>query len=143
MKANTFRDFRLEDIAKVAQEKGIDSANRFFLKESIFASAKKDSAVFSRLQQMVYSYSGWQWVHKNPIHGLIPPAIEQLKEIKIPVLIITGKRDIRDFQQIATILHHNIRQSRKKQIAGAGHMCAMEKPAVFNRLVIQFLMPAN
>jgi len=36
---------------------------------------------------MILSYSGWQWVCKNPIQGLTPPAIEQLEKIKVPVRI--------------------------------------------------------
>jgi pimeloyl-ACP methyl ester carboxylesterase len=136
----SFRDFRLERIAKVAQQKGIDTANQLFLEEPIFASAKTDSAVFARLRQMVLSYSGWQWVHKNPIQGLAPPAIGQLKQIQVPVLIITGEKDIWDFQQIADILHENIKQSVKKEIEDAGHMCNMEKPEVFNRFVSDFLI---
>jgi 3-oxoadipate enol-lactonase len=136
----SFRDFRLERIAKVAQQKGIDTANQLFLEEPIFASAKTDGAVFACLRQMVLSYSGWQWEHKNPIQGLAPPAIEQLKQIQGPVLIITGEKDIWDFQQIADILHENIKQSVKKEIEHAGHMCNMEKPEVFNRFVSDFLI---
>ena len=134
-----FRDFKLERIAKVAQQKGVDSANQTFLEEPIFASAKRNSEVFARVREMVLSYSGWQWVHKNPIQTLTPPAIEQLGQIKLPVLILTGEEDSWDFQQIADILHKQIKQSLKKEIAGAGHMCNMEKPDVFNRLVSDFL----
>jgi pimeloyl-ACP methyl ester carboxylesterase len=89
---------------------------------------------------MVLSYSGWHWVNKNPIQGLTPPAIQQLEQIKVPVLIITGAKDIRDFQQIAELLHKKIKQSLKKQIPEAGHMCNMEKPDAFNRLVADFLI---
>jgi 2-succinyl-6-hydroxy-2,4-cyclohexadiene-1-carboxylate synthase len=135
----TFRDFRLERMAKEAQQNGIDAANRLFLEEPIFSTAKKDSTVFARVQQMVLSYSGWQWVHKNPIHGLTPPAIEQLPQIQVPVLIITGEKDVWDFQQIADILHQNIQQSLKKEIPDAGHMCNMEQPEVFNSFVSDFL----
>lgn len=138
-----FRDFKLERVAEVAQQKGVDSANQFFLDNPIFYSAKNDSTVFSRLRQMILSYSGWLWMHKNPIQGLTPPAIEQLEKIRIPVLIITGEKDIWDFQQIADILHKNIKHSVKKEIANAGHMCNMERPKVFNRLVLDFLTTAQ
>ena len=134
-----FRDFKLEWVAEVAQKEGVDSANQFFLENPIFSSAKKNKAVYDRLEQMILSYSGWNWTHKNPILGLTPPAIEQLDKIKIPVLIITGEEDIWDFQQIAQILNNNITQSLKKEIKGAGHMCNMEKPEVFNELVFEFL----
>jgi len=69
-----------------------------------------------------------------------PPDIEQLEKIKAPVLIITGEKDIRDFQQTADILHKKIKHSLKKQIPGAGHMSNMENPVLFNRLVSDFLI---
>ena len=138
-----FEDSDLERIARVARDKGIDTANQFFLDEPIFASAKRDSLAFKRIRQMILSYSGWLWTHKNPIHGLSPPAIGQLSQIKVPVLIITGEKDIRDFQQIADILHKNIKQSLKKEIPDAGHMSNMEKPNVFNHLVDDFLRSNN
>jgi 3-oxoadipate enol-lactonase len=138
-----FKDFKLDRIAKIAREKGIDSANQSFLDNPLFASAKKDSIVFKRLRQMILSYSGWQWINSNPVQGLSPLAIEQLNRIKVPVLIITGEEDISDFQQIADILNKNINQSLRKKIPGAGHMCNMEKPDAFNHLVSDFLKSNN
>jgi pimeloyl-ACP methyl ester carboxylesterase len=135
----SFRDFLLGKVVAVAQQEGIDSANRYFLDFPAFATAKTDTAVFNQLKEMLLSYSGWQWVHKNPIQGLTPPAIQQLGNIKIPVLIITGENDIWDFQQIAGLLHEGIPQSEKKEIPGAGHLCNLEKPAQFNKLVAEFL----
>ena len=134
-----FEEFILKPIYDAGMQKGIDTANQLFLDHPIFLPAKRDTAVFSRLREMILSYSGWQWVHKNPILGLAPPAIEQLEKIKLPVLIITGEKDIRDFQQIADILHKNIKQSLKKQIPDAGHMSNMENPVLFNSLVSDFL----
>jgi 3-oxoadipate enol-lactonase len=134
-----FEEFKLEPIYAMAAQKGIDSANQFYLDYQIFEPARRDSTVYRHLREMALSYSGWQWLHKNPVQGLIPPAIEQLDQIKAPVLIITGEKDIRDFQQVANILHKNIKHSSKKEIPGAGHMCNMEKPAAFNSLVSNFL----
>ncbi|HET7001877.1 MAG TPA: alpha/beta hydrolase [Puia sp.] len=136
----SFEEFILKPIYDAGMQKGIDTANQLFLDHPIFLPAKKDTAVFRRLSEMILSYSGWQWVHKNPMQGLTPPAIEQLQKIKVPVLIITGEKDIRDFQQIAEILHKNIKQSVKMQITGAGHMSNMENPELFNRLVSDFLI---
>jgi 3-oxoadipate enol-lactonase len=95
--------------------------------------------VFDHLKEIVLSYPGWQWLHKNPVKTLSPVAIQQLDRITVPVLIITGEKDIDDFQEIANILHKSIKQSVKREIAGAGHMCNMEKPNAFNNLVYQFL----
>jgi pimeloyl-ACP methyl ester carboxylesterase len=138
-----FKDFNLERITRLAREQGTAAANQLFLDEPVFASAKRDSLVFIRLRQMILSYSGWQWIHRNPVHGLSPPAIGQLSQIKVPVLIITGEKDIPDFQQIADLLHKNIKQSLKKEIPDAGHMSNMEQPMIFNRLVDEFLKSHN
>jgi len=135
----SFKDFKLEHIYEACKLKGVDSANQLFLDNPIFSSARTDSAVFGDLRKMILSYSGWQWIHKNPIQGLTPPAIERLEQIKVPVLIITGEKDIQDFQQIAEILHKRIKQSLKMQIKQAGHMCNMEQPNAFNKIVSGFL----
>jgi pimeloyl-ACP methyl ester carboxylesterase len=135
-----FEEFILKPIYEAGMQKGVDTANQLFLDHPLFSTAKSDSMVFKRLRDMILSYSGWQWVHKNPIQSLTPPAIDQLEKIKVPVLIITGEKDMRDFQQIADILHKNIKQSIKKQIPEAGHMSNMEKPVLFNTLVSDFLI---
>ena len=134
-----FNEFKLEPIFETGRQKGLDIANQLFLDHPIFSSSRRDSVVFDDLRKIILSYSGWQWTHKNPIHGLSPPAIQQLDQIKVPVLIITGEKDIQDFQKIADILHKGIKQSVKKQIKGAGHMCNMEQPGAFNKIVSDFL----
>jgi pimeloyl-ACP methyl ester carboxylesterase len=134
-----FKDFKLESVYEACKQKGVDTANQLFLDNPIFSSTRSDSSVFSDLRNMVLSYSGWQWIHKNPIQGLTPPAIQQLDQINVPVLIITGEKDIQDFQQIADLLHKKIKQSIKKQVKGAGHMCNMEQPGAFNKILSDFL----
>ena len=136
----SFKDFKLEPLVQEAQQNGITMAKQLFLENPIFSTSKTNDTVFSRLREMIFSYSGWQWTHKNPIQGLNPPAIAQLTRIKIPVLIITGEKDLWDFQQIAAILHKGITQSLKKEITGSGHMCNMEKPDEFNHIVSEFLL---
>lgn len=133
-----FKEFDLGPLHDIAKNYGVDSANRQFLKNAIFSSMTEEPA-YTSLKEMVLSYSGWQWLHKNPATMLNPVAIEQLDRIQVPVLIITGDKDIQDFQDIANILHKNINQSVKMEIIGAGHMCNMENPRTFNQLVDDFL----
>jgi pimeloyl-ACP methyl ester carboxylesterase len=124
---------------ETAKSKGVDSANQLFLNNIVFSSAREDESVFNCLKEMILSYSGWLWLNKNPIKSLYPTSIQQLNRITVPVLILTGERDISDFQEIANILHKSINHSIKKQISGAGHMSNMEQPYAFNSLVYQFL----
>jgi len=134
-----FKEFLLGPISATAKSKGIDSANQQFLDNPVFATAKNNPLVYQKLKAMILSYSGWQWLHPNPVVSLNPPAIEQLSNIHVPTLIITGEKDNSDFQAIAALLYEQIHNSQKRAIGGAGHMCNMEAPAVFNAMVLNFL----
>jgi pimeloyl-ACP methyl ester carboxylesterase len=134
-----FEEFDLKPIFEMARAKGVDSANQLFLNNEVFAYTRKSNVVFDRVSDMVLHYSGWLWIHQNPIKVLNPVAIQQLDRIKAPVLILTGENDIQDFQNIAEILHKNIKQSEIRKIRNAGHMCNMENSAAFNEFAFNFL----
>ena len=93
----------------------------------------------SRLEQMVSGYSGWHFLNKDPIRNLEPSAIERLKEINIPTLIIVGEGDLPGCHEIADILNQKIRNARKIVLQGVGHMSNMEAPKEFNEAVLRFL----
>ncbi len=134
-----FKDFNLSYIYKLGKDEGVLAANKMWLNHPLFGPARKNPATATLLAKMLMSYSGWHWINKNPVKGLHPPALEQVQNLVVPTLIITGQYDAPDFQDIAQILHSKINHSSKKEIAGAGHMCNMEKPAVFNQILKEFL----
>jgi 3-oxoadipate enol-lactonase len=68
-----------------------------------------------------------------------PPAFEQLRLIKKPVLIIDGDKDLPFISYCAGSLEKNITGAERKTIPGTAHMLNMEKPVVFNQLLIEFL----
>jgi pimeloyl-ACP methyl ester carboxylesterase len=70
---------------------------------------------------------------------LAPPAIDQLEKIDVPTLVISGDRDVAEFQHLASLIAERIEHSRHVIIPGAGHLLSMEKPAEFNRIVLEFL----
>lgn len=70
---------------------------------------------------------------------LEPPAISRLSEIHVPTLIVVGDEDVRKILTIADILMEGIAGARKVVIPGTAHHLNIEKPAEFNRLVLDFL----
>ena len=70
---------------------------------------------------------------------LDPPAISRLSEIHVPTLIIVGDQDVREILTIADILAKGIPGAQKVVIPGTAHHLNMEKPAEFNRIVLDFL----
>ena len=67
------------------------------------------------------------------------PAIGRLGEIDVPTLVIVGDSDVPDVVATADTLTRGIRGARKVVFPDVAHMINMERPADFNRVVIDFL----
>ncbi|MBI5931070.1 MAG: alpha/beta hydrolase [Chloroflexi bacterium] len=67
------------------------------------------------------------------------PAIQRLKEIQVPTLVMAGGYEPKDMQNIVDVLVRDIPHAKKAVIPKAGHFVSLEKPAEFNRAVLDFL----
>jgi pimeloyl-ACP methyl ester carboxylesterase len=88
---------------------------------------------------MITDYSGWHWVNRNPHTSLMPADIDRLDKIKSPALVITGERDLPDFQAVAEILRKQIPGAQRAVLPGVGHMVNLEAPERFNQIILEFL----
>lgn len=70
---------------------------------------------------------------------LEPPALARLDEVQAPTLVIVGDYDIQPKLEQARLLEAQIPGVRLIVIEGVAHMVNMEKPAVFNSAVLDFL----
>jgi 3-oxoadipate enol-lactonase len=68
-----------------------------------------------------------------------PPVWERLGEVACPTLVIVGDRDVRDMHVVADRLAGGIAGARKIMMTGAAHLPACERPAEFERIVLDFL----
>ncbi len=71
--------------------------------------------------------------------ALNPPAIERLKEITCPTMVMIGDCDAQDLRRIAARLGSEIRGARFTTIENAAHLPSLEHPAKFNSLLESFL----
>lgn len=71
--------------------------------------------------------------------SLTPPAITRLAEIQVPTLIIVGDQDVLEFIKISDMMTAGVRNAKKIVIPGVAHLPSMEKPELFNRIVLDFL----
>lgn len=126
-----------------AKEVGIDRARKNWLNHELFSSERKNSKVFSKIQQIVQEYSGWHWLNHEPKERIKPPALQRLNEIKVPTLVAVGQDDLPYFHHIAELMHDGISGSQMKIITGAGHMVNMEEPNYFNKLLLDFYSNLN
>ena len=67
------------------------------------------------------------------------PVVDELKNIKIPVLIIVGDQDVARTVEEAKRLKEMIPHARLVIIEGAGHSSALEEPEAFTHAIEEFL----
>jgi pimeloyl-ACP methyl ester carboxylesterase len=70
---------------------------------------------------------------------LEPPAASRLAEIKVPTLVVVGDSDVEKIITAADYLVGGIPGARKVVIPGVAHYPNLERPAEFNRVVLEFL----
>jgi pimeloyl-ACP methyl ester carboxylesterase len=74
---------------------------------------------------------------------LDPPAINRLSEIRVPTLIIIGDLDDPNIVQGSGLLAAQIPSAQKAVFNGTAHFPNMERPAEYNRIVLEFLTNLN
>jgi 3-oxoadipate enol-lactonase len=68
-----------------------------------------------------------------------PPAAGRLAEIRVPALVIVGDSDVPDVLDTARDLAAGIAGARLEVVRDAAHLPSVERPDVFNRLLLDFL----
>jgi pimeloyl-ACP methyl ester carboxylesterase len=68
-----------------------------------------------------------------------PEALHRLDEIGAPTLIVLGEYDRPDIFTIADLLQSGIRDCERVVITGTAHFPNLEKPAIFNKIVLDFI----
>jgi 3-oxoadipate enol-lactonase len=71
--------------------------------------------------------------------GIDPPAVRQVDQVRAPTFVMVGEYDVPVVIEIADHLAARIPGSRKRVVLSAAHMLNMERPAEFNRAVLEFL----
>lgn len=123
-----------------ASEGGIPAAKESWLSHPLFEPAMRDTAVATRLRQIIHDYSGWHFVNQNPELGLDPPAAQRLAELTLPLLAIVGELDTPDFRGITAQICQAVPQPQQLILPGVGHMANMEAAAEVTKAITNFLL---
>lgn len=133
------KDYVMTHIYDAAKEGKMQEALQSWYEHPTFETAREKEEVSGPLRQMIEEYSGWHFVHKNPMLPMSPPCIDQLDKIRARTLVIVGEKDLPDMRDISDLLHQKIAGSTLEIIPMAGHMSNMEQPEEFNRILGAFL----
>lgn len=126
-------------IPSIVEESGTKAAVDYFFDSPPFKKTIINPQVTERLKEIGYDYSFWHLLNQDPRFILDPPAPQQLDKISLPTLIITAEFDLEPCLEIADLLEATNPNARKVVIVDAGHVMNMEKPAEFNKAVLDFL----
>jgi pimeloyl-ACP methyl ester carboxylesterase len=89
--------------------------------------------------RMGYEYSWWRYIYPSKREYAFPMAIKQLKEIKMPTLVVSAEYDLPLCKEVAAILAKGIRGAKLISIKAAGHMMNMDQPKEFNKAISDFI----
>ena len=105
-----------------------------------FAPSRAKPQVAAFVDEMLADYSGWHFVHRNPVKKFDPPANDRLGEIAVPTLVIVGELDLAYYNvPLAERLRDAIPGARLVVLPGVGHMASLEAPEAVNALLTEFL----
>lgn len=125
---------RYEELAR----NDVARAREAWLDSPLFGPARRDPDLARELAAIVDGYSGWHWQRGVRVAGA-RDALERLRALEAPALVMVGELDIEDFQRCADRLCEHIPHARRAVIRGAGHLPNLERPEEFNRGVIELL----
>lgn len=131
----------LNKIVDIASHQGWhDEQQALWLRSPLMRLYAADDKTIISLSEMTADYHGDHFINPriNPTFGQ-PTTVELLSAIKAPTLVIVGEKDEASIQRIGQLLSEKIPDSQKKTIKGAGHLSNMDKPKIFNKIVLKFL----
>lgn len=71
--------------------------------------------------------------------SLVPPAIDRLTDLDVPMLVIVGELDMPGIHEISSLLVEADPNAELMEIPGVAHMVNLEAPEEFNRVLVEFL----
>ena len=128
-------------VDKAIEAGDIDCANELELRMWVDGPRRAPDQVDSAVRERVRVMNGPLLAQPDDSEPdrLDPPAVERLGNVRVPTLVIVGDADQPDVLAGADVLAREIPGARKVVLANTAHMVNMERPAEFNRLVLEFL----
>jgi pimeloyl-ACP methyl ester carboxylesterase len=132
-----------EDIERLREAVRADgpraALERHWLTHPIFESVRRHPERFAALRRMVLDYPAADYLDEAEYAPPERPAIERLREVQAPALVVVGGRDLPDFRIIAHVLAENLPRARKLVVPDAGHLPSLERPEEVNATLLSFL----
>jgi 3-oxoadipate enol-lactonase len=124
---------------EAAQTSGVKAANEILMQLPHLKATRQNPHAGPRLHQIFMDFPGWHWSHDDPEFEIDPPAVERLDQLKVPLCMIVGEKDLRVYQLATDFVQQHVPMVEVNVIPDVGHAVNMEAPERFNEVVLRFL----
>lgn len=126
----------MDTVMKVSRERGREAAIEEFLRRPVFASAKEKPQAYAQIRsQLLRNFS----LESPGMKAPAKVAIDHLREISPPTLLLTAELGGPDAKGIAALLAKEMPRVTVVEVKGSGHMINLEEPWMFQQLIQAFL----
>lgn len=132
-----FSDMRA--VRQAARDEGNAAAVDAWMAAPFFDATIRDPRAGNRFRYIASAQSFLPSDGPNRREGLRPPAAGRMAELDVPMLIVTAEHDIPACVEIADLLERTVPEAQRVTMAGTGHLMHMERPDMFNAIVLDFL----
>ena len=133
-------DKRITEAYETALREGPEKYVEMYMQTPLFAAVRNNPSLRARMGQMMLdNFKSLASFSPDVMQFPTIETIERLGGIRVPTLVIVGSKDHPDVLAVADILQKKLKSAQKVIIQGASHHPNIEKPAVFNRVVLNFV----
>ncbi len=127
------------ELGKAAAAGDWDAATEWFLRSWTDGPKRKPTDVDPGVRERVRAMARANIGTNGPGRVEEVNAVPRLGELRVPTLAVLGDLDMADIHDIVDLIAAKVPGARRIVIPGVAHMVNMEKPAEFNRLLLDFL----
>ncbi len=108
------------------------------------ATPKGNDEARSRLRTLLNDYRGGRFLNAvQPSGPVAPVTMEEVRQVRVPTLVIIGESEVPFLQIVARALAYYIPGARLSVIPGGGHMINLIEPGRYNAVIRRFLEEAS
>jgi pimeloyl-ACP methyl ester carboxylesterase len=132
------QDVPYQAFCTLARDHGIDAFRREWAQHPLARLRTRDRDAGDLLARMIARYKGDDLLQMVP--EVAPePLPWRPEKLRVPTLVLTGELDSSSRQAFADELASQLPLAERVHIPAAGHLCNLDNPSAYNRLVGDFL----
>lgn len=126
----------IAEFRELVSRAGIEAVRARWLEHPLMRLQSADLRAQDLLQEMVGRYQGRDLMAEESRHVL---AVPQLRDLRLPVLVVNGEHDTLDRRSAGAELVRTIRHAERVVVPAAGHLANLDNPRAYNEALRAFL----